>query len=125
MAWLAARAILSVEDFVRLSARLSGRSTLDPEVAAIYLKALLTVPGNGPLLAELAGGGLTRAQMTPAHLAVEEEILTAGYTGTYRANGTTHLATHTGALVWSAIGRPAPGTCVGPTGSWSQPPAAR
>jgi hypothetical protein len=113
---------ISVADFVRLSTRLTGRSALDREMASAYLRALLTVPGNAPLLAALSKGALARTQMTPAHVALEQDILISWYTGTHRVDGQTRLATYTGALKWSAIGRPAPGTCVLPAGSWSVPP---
>ena len=44
------------------------------------------------------------------------------YTGAYTVGGERRLATHTGALMWAALGMPAPGTCTGSFGAWSRPP---
>lgn len=109
---------ISVDDFLRLSQRLVGRSTLDGQAAAVYLEALLAVPANAPLLAELARGTAS----TAAHVALERTIVEWWYTGTYVRNGEPRLATHTGALMWRALGMPAPGTCAGTFGAWSRPP---
>lgn len=116
-------AAISGDEFLRLSQRLVGRTRLDAQVAATYLKALLAVPGNIPLLARLARN--TGPAPTPAHLALERMIIEWWYTGIYTLDGGPRLATHTGALMWSALGMPAPGTCVGAFGAWSRPPRAR
>ena len=115
---------ISVDAFLGLSARLTGRTGLDPEIAQTYLNALLSVPAYVPLLAELSRGALSPGELTPAHVLLEREIIAAWYTGTYDIAGQRRLATHSGALMWRVLGTPAPGTCVGPTGSWSQPPRA-
>ena len=79
------------------------------------MNAFLAVPGNGARLADLARGAGT-------HPALEQEIIAAWYTGTYQAGGETRLATHTGALMWSALNLAVPGTCVGRMGLWADPP---
>ncbi|MEO8679977.1 MAG: sugar dehydrogenase complex small subunit, partial [Vicinamibacterales bacterium] len=110
---------LSVDEFLRLSQRLVGRTALDAEVAATYLGALLAVPANVPLLPQLSrrasGSGPTAEQ-----LALERTIIEWWYTGTYALKGEPRLATHTGALMWTAMGMPAPGTCVNAFGAWSR-----
>ena len=116
---------IGVGTFITLSERLTGRTGLDAEVAQIYLNALLSAPANVALLADLSRGALPPGARTPAHVGLEQEIVVAWYTGTYHVAGEPRLATHTGALMWRAIGSSAPGTCTGPTGSWSQPPRAR
>ena len=112
---------ISVDEFLRLSQRLVGRSRLDAQIGITYLNALLTDPANGPLLARLvrdAGPALT-----PAHAAVERTIIEWWYTGTYAVGGKRRVATHTDALMWSALGTRAPGTCApGGFGDWSRQP---
>jgi hypothetical protein len=112
---------ISVDEFVRLSQRLLGRSSLDAQIAATYLNALLAVPANRPLLARLAREN--GPELTPAHVALERTIIEWWYTGTYTVGGERRLATHAGALMWSALGVRAPGTCApGGFGEWSRPP---
>ena len=105
-----AAAAISVDEFLRLSQRLVGRTALDAQVASIYLNAHLAVPANVPLLAELARSTAPGADLTPAHLALERTIIAWWYTGTYTLNGEPRLATHAGALMWDALRMPAPGT---------------
>ena len=105
--------------FLRLSERLVGRQGLDAEVASSYLQALLRVPENGPRLARLALGNSAR---DAGDRALEGAILECWYTGTYLDGTERRVATHTGALMWSAVGVPPPATCAGVFGAWSQPP---
>lgn len=115
-------AAISVDEFLRLSQRLVGRTRLDAQVAATYLDALLAVPGNIPLLAQLARSSAPGSDPTPAQLTLERTIIEWWYTGTYILKGERRLATHTGALMWDALGMPAPGTCASAFGAWSRPP---
>jgi hypothetical protein len=110
---------ISLDDFMRLSQRLTGRSQLDPQIGAAYLNAILAVPENRPLLARLVREH--GPELTPAHVAVERTIIECWYTGTY-VSGARRLATHQGALMWSVLGVRAPGTCAGAFGEWSRPP---
>jgi len=111
---------ISLDEFVRLSERLVGRTTLDERAAAAYFNALTADPATGPLLARLAQDPGT--DLMSAHLALERTIIEWWYTGTYSVAGERRLATHTGALVWAALGMPAPGNCTGPFGAWARPP---
>ena len=113
-------AAVSLVEFLHLSQRLTGRATLDGEVAGVYLNALLSVPANHALLAQLARDASTAP--TPALVALERTIVESWYTGTYTLNGERRLATHAGALMWSAIGVPAAGACAGAFGTWSRKP---
>jgi hypothetical protein len=99
----------SLDDFLALSSRLTGRRDLDRDGAAILLKALLATPGNAQKLKQ-------------PDAALEREIIVAWYTGMYTLRGEQRLATHTGALQWRALGMPAPGTCAGRFGAWADPP---
>jgi hypothetical protein len=109
----------SLDEFVELSGRLLVRSKLDREVAQIYLNALLADADNAIYLATLVQ---MNGNPTPEQAALSRTIIEWWYTGVYTIEGKPRLATHTGALVWSALGMPAPGTCAGPFGAWSQPP---
>lgn len=115
---------ISVQEFVRLSRRLLERTNLDSQVAGTYLTALLAVPDNTPLLADLARSTTPGPDRRPAHLALERAIVESWYTGIYTVNGERRLATHTGALMWTALGMPAPGTCTNGFGAWSRAPQA-
>ena len=112
----AAASPASLDEFLSLSARLTGRSRLDPKIARLYLSALNATPEKRGPLADLARG-------RSSHPELEREIILSWYTGFYKAGGQIRLATHTGALLWKALGTPAPGTCGGPMGFWAQPPA--
>ena len=106
---------IALPEFLALSTRLTGRTGLDPKVGRIYLNALLTVPKNRELLAQIA----SRESSDPE---LEREIILAWYTGVYQSGGQSRLATHTGALIWKALRTTAPGTCAGEMGSWSREP---
>jgi hypothetical protein len=110
---------VSLDEFVELSERLLGRSKLDREIAQVYLKALMADPDTAIHLATLAQ---SNGNPTPEQTVVARTIIEWWYTGVYSVGGQNRLATDTGALVWSALGMPAPGTCAAPFGAWSQPP---
>ena len=110
----------SLDEFLELSGRLLGRSKLDREVAQSYLDALNADPDSAIHLATLVQSS---GNPTPEQAALSRTIIEWWYTGVYIVDGKPRLATHTGALMWSALGMPAPGTCAGPFGAWSQPPA--
>ena len=59
---------------------------------------------------------------TPEMKALASTIIEWWYTGVYTIKGEPRLATHTGALMWPALGRPAPGTCTATFGAWSRAP---
>jgi len=109
----------SLDEFLELSGRLLGRSKLDPEVGQIYLNALIKDPDSAIYLATLVQ---SNGNPTPEQAAISRTIIEWWYTGVYTIDGKPRLATHTGALVWSALGMPAPGTCAGQFGAWSKPP---
>jgi hypothetical protein len=99
----------SLDEFVALSSRLTGYSDLDRQTAAIFLRHLLATPGNA-------------ARLARPDAALEREIIVAWYTGVHQMDGEAQLVTYTGALQWRALGLPAAGTCVGPFGTWANPP---
>jgi hypothetical protein len=109
-----------IDRFLALSARLTGHTALDPIAGRLYLDALMASPARRTLLLDLLGGRGT----DPPHSVLERDIVESWYTGVYDANGERRVATHGGALVWKAIGTPAPGVCAGMTGDWARPPGA-
>ena len=100
----------SLDEFVELSQRLLGRSKLDRELAQIYLNALLADADNAIHLATLVQ---MNGNPTPEQAALVADHHRVVVHGVYTIDGKPRLATHTGALVWSALGMPAPGTCAG------------
>ena len=98
----------SVDDFLALSSRLTGYDNLDRGTAGILLKNLLATPG-------------TAARLVRPDASLERDIIVAWFTGVHQVRGEARLVTHSGALQWRALNMPAPGTCVGPFGSWAKP----
>jgi hypothetical protein len=115
-----AQPAVSLDEFVRLSQRLTGKAALDRDVAALYLKAL---QGDPNLASRLALA--VRTPPVPADAALENTIIEWWYTGIYSVNGESKLGTYAGALMWAAMGLSAAGTCAGPFGSWSRPSRTR
>jgi fructose 5-dehydrogenase small subunit len=115
----AAAAPTSLDEFLEVSQRLLGRSKLDPQMAQIYLDAVLSNADDAVQLAYLVE---SNANPTPEMKALAGTIIEWWYTGVYTVNGAPRLATHSGALMWSALGIAAPGTCAGRFGAWSNPP---
>jgi hypothetical protein len=111
---------VSLDAFIALSERLLGRTGLDRDVAKIYLDALNAGADSAPTLAYLVE---INNNPTPEMRSLSFTIVEWWYTGVYTVNDTPRLATHTGALVWSAMSMPAPGTCAGAFGAWSRPPS--
>lgn len=111
---------ISLDQFIELSQRLLGRPKLDREIAQIYLSALSSNADDAVQLAYLVE---SNANPTPEMKALASTIIEWWYTGVYTRDGKQRVGTHTGALIWSALGTPAPGTCAGAFGAWSRPPA--
>jgi hypothetical protein len=112
----AAGGTVSLSEFLALSARLTGKTGLDPKVASIYLTALVADPKRRPELADLAHG-------RHSHADLEREIIRSWYTGTYKSGNQGRVATHRQALMWNTLGVSAPATCGGPMGFWARPSA--
>ena len=66
---------ISVDEFLRVSQRLVGRTRLDAQLAATYLNALLAAPANVPLLVQLARGPAPGPDPAAALLALERKII--------------------------------------------------
>ena len=106
-----------VQAFVALGGELTGfpAASLDAGFAAGLLAAL-HASGRGAELTALLGG----ASVPP----LEEDIISAWYTGTLPLPTGPVVAVVRGALVWQAANFALPrGICAG-VGSWSRPPAA-
>ena len=110
---------ISLDEFIELSQRLLGRSKLDREIAQIYLGALSSGADTAIHLATLAQ---SNGNPTPEQAVVARTIIEWRYTGVYAIDDKSRVATHVGALTWSTLGMPAPGTCAGAFGAWSRPP---
>jgi len=111
----------SLDQFIEVSQRLLGRSKLDREIAQIYLDAVLSNADDAVQLEYLVE---SNANPTPEMKALAATIIEWWYTGVYTMKGESRIATHTGALMWSALGITAPGTCAARFGAWSNPPGS-
>ena len=101
------------DGFLALSKKLLQRDDLDPDAAASFLKGFLAM-GNGAALDALAAG-----QTQPE---LEEQILTAWYSGVSPDPSDPDAVTYESALVWQAMSyTKAPGTCTAE--DWSKAPA--
>jgi hypothetical protein len=110
---------IATDQFLALSTRLLGHRDLDARLARTYLDALVAVPATAALL----DGLVNVSERTADHAALERDIIETWYTGVHQVNGVRQVATHSGALVWRVLGRPAPGSCAGAAGDWAQPPS--
>ena len=117
---LFAQTAFSLDDFLALSARLTGvpAARLDRQAALIIYEAARE-RGLLPQLARLAahpGGIGPESQLA-------NEVVAAWYSGICRTADAVALATYTSALLWtSASFLHPPGTCGGATGYWGDPP---
>ena len=109
---------ITLDQFLALSSRLTGHGELDPILARAYLEPLVASAPTAALL----GGLIDGSERTAAHAALEREIIETWYTGVHQVDGSRVVATHSGALVWHVLGRPAPGTCASAMGEWAQAP---
>jgi hypothetical protein len=116
---------VTLDEFVALSERITGHRALDRTTAGAYLDALLRSPADRVVLADLVSHARTGAVTTPAHAAMEARILESWYTGEHPVGGTAQVAAYAGALMWTVLGRPAPGSCAGESGHWSRPPETK
>jgi hypothetical protein len=98
---------VSLEEFVRLSERLVRRSPLDRNAAAIYLDALVASHGG---------------TFPALNADLERTLIEWWYTGVCEVKGERRVATHTGALMWDAMGVAPAGSCAGEFGAWSRAP---
>lgn len=114
-ATLFAQAPITVEQFLAVSEKLTGKPSLDATVAKTILGGFLAT-GNGPALAKLAAGG---DDLGP----VADAIVGAWYSGLYGTADGDAVATFTEALVWDALTFTKPwAECGGATGYWADPP---
>jgi len=117
---LFAQAGFSLDDFVALSASLTGTpvSRLDPQAAATLYAAF---KGRGllPELAHLAG----QADPGATGSALGDEVVAAWYSGICQTADGPDVAAYNSALIWDSASFLHPsGTCGGPTGYWGDPP---
>lgn len=113
-----AQAAAPVDDFLALSARLTGFqvSELSASVGAMLLKSFQAqgaLQASGPL-----------SSNPPLSPALNADIISAWYSGIRQTPAGPVVVTHDEALVWHSAGflHP-PGQCGGAFGYWSTPPA--
>lgn len=112
----AARTQVSADDFIALTAQLSGRAatTLDRDMASTILQIL---DQQGKL------AGLIKDSTFNPELA--NEVLAAWYSGQITTQSGTSVVGFPQALVWSSASfLHAPGICGGATGYWADTPVS-
>jgi hypothetical protein len=111
----AAREAITLDEFLALSARLTGAADLDATAAVELLDGLLST-GHGAGLAVLVAEGGSGG-------ALADEIVAAWYSGSYATSAGTAAFNLTDALVWRALDfTKVPGICGGGTGYWASEP---
>ncbi len=114
---LYAEAEVTVDQFLALSEKLTGKAKLDAGLAATLLGGFLAT-GKGPGIAKLISGD-------DIDDALSNAIVAAWYSGIYDSGWGQGVATFNDALVWSALTFTKPwANCGGATGYWSDPPAS-
>lgn len=115
-----ARAQVMLADFMALSQQLAGPWHVDPDIGAVYLRALEADPTTRATLNRLIDQG---DDGSGAIADLKRTILKQWYLGTDDDESQPAVATFERALMWRALGFDQPiGTCRGPTGYWSEPP---
>ncbi|MCB1487089.1 MAG: hypothetical protein KDJ88_06480 [Bauldia sp.] len=111
-----AQADITVDQFLALSRKLTGTTSLDATVARTLLGGFLAT-GHGAELRGLVGEAFT--SFTP----LADAIVSAWYSGVYDTGKGQAVADFTGALVWDAMSFTKPfAECGGETGYWADPP---
>ena len=110
-----ARETITLDEFLALSARLTGEPDLDATAAAQLLGGFLST-GHGPELAAMIVEGGSGG-------AFANEIVAAWYSGRYATATGTAAFNLPDALLWRALDftKP-PGRCGGSTGYWANEP---
>jgi hypothetical protein len=111
----AAREAITLDEFLALSARLTGAADLDATAAAELLDGLLST-GHGAELAALVASGAGSG-------ALADDIVAAWYSGRYATAAGPAAFNLPDALVWRALDfTKVPGVCGGGTGYWASEP---
>lgn len=130
---------ISLDQFLELSALLTGFDQLNRAQGQIYLQSLLSEDAGGPALNEVYTAALSENQELPEDLQtltdagffedvgtaeLADRIIEMWYTGIYTADGEDHVATFVDALAWKALHFTKPLTICGEFGFWADPPLA-
>ena len=110
-----ARETIGLDEFLALSARLTGAPHLDASAAAKLLDGLLST-GHGAELAALIARGASSGTLA-------DEIVAAWFSGSYATSAGAAAFNLPDALLWRALDftKP-PGRCGGATGYWANEP---
>ena len=105
---------ISVDDFLGLSQSLTGKTSLDEDIAAAMLDAFRS-NGQADAVSALMNG--------ESDADLENEIVAAWYSGVSPNPDDLTVLTYTDALMWDAMPYTKPmGYCGGATGYWAEPP---
>lgn len=130
---------LALEEFLALSAVLTGFTELDPVVGRVYLQSLQQSAEFDLSLPELYEAAGFRSAAPPnnvtsledndffaaeANRALADAIIEQWYTGVYQQDGEAVVATFVDSLTWKAINFTKPLTICDPPGRWAERPDA-
>lgn len=109
----------SLNAFMTMSQKLTGRSSLDRDMGQAILDAFVTTGQTDDLAALAADPDPGRSR-----LKIANAVLAAWYSGLSPVPGATEVTGYNEALVWDALSytKP-PGSCGGETGYWSSLPS--
>jgi hypothetical protein len=120
---------VSIDQFAKLSATLTGYPAGDPGVAAQVLKAFATPARRAALTRLAAVAASTPEPQLDAAIraqgldAIANELVSVWYSGIATDGRAPQLILYTDAYVWNAMTFSKPmGVCGGPTGYWATPP---
>lgn len=115
----AAQTPLTVEQFLALSTRLTGKPGLDRTTATMLLDGFAGTGKSADLAALVAAGGNATVKTRP----LANAVVAAWYCGVYDTAGGKAVAGFDTALMWDAMRFTKPvGMCGGESGYWAAPP---
>ena len=108
----------SLDEFIAVSQKVTGQSSLDAGMGKNILAAFLSAGQGGDIAALIADPAPERSQMK-----IASAIVAAWYSGLSPLPGAREVTGFNEALVWNALTYTKPwGSCGGETGYWSAPP---
>ena len=111
---------VSLAEFVALSERLTGHRSLNRGTARTYLEALLDVPARPRAVGRPGAPQEHAARCRRPTPRWRHGSSRPGTRACTRSTAPIASADYAGALMWTALNRPAFGFCAGETGSWSR-----
>ena len=114
-----AAALPSLDQFIAVSKKLTGQSSLDSGMGKNILDAFVAAGQGGDIATLIGDPAPERSQ-----LKIANAIVAAWYCGLSPLPGASEVTGFNDALVWNALSYTKPwGSCGGETGYWGEPPS--